>query len=457
MTARWRFAVVVVAAACGGVAAPADAPTGSVRAERASFADARGPWLPLGATLFWAPWGYRHDRERLERELALLARHGVDYIRVLGQVGAPTVDDSWADRPIDPRWTSTSACSGTSAGRCATYDEVIAGLTDLAFDRYGLRVEWTIFGSTAFTPTPASRRELVDRVLKMSVGREHKIIHFEIANEFYHNGFEGADGLEELRALGRYMQERTAILVALSAPRQSDCAVMQRLYAGGVGEVVTEHLSRSIRGPAGVWEPVRAPWTLQACDGLPPLRSSNEPIGPFSSVNAEHDPLRLAMAAAVTYVSGVGAYVLHTGSGIRGGGRADRARGRPPNIGDVPDIDAIFRALRAVRDRLPRDVANWTRFDAAAPNPIVSVHAGAKLVAAYGAHRDGRFVLTPIGVEGVLTLRAHAPLDVEVIDPRTGDRRGGASPGAGGTFEVEGLPAYVVLGRVTSTAAPRTR
>ena len=158
------------------------------------------------------------------------------------------------------------------------------------------------------------------------------------------------------------------------------------------------------------------------------------------------------MAAAVTYVSGVGAYVLHTGSGIRGGGRADRARGRPANIGDVPEIDAIFRALRAVRDRLPRDVANWTRFDASAQNPIVSVQARGTLVAAYGAHRDGRFVLTPIGVQGALTLRAHAPLDLEVIDPRTGDRRADTSVGAGGAFEVEGLAAYLVLGRVTSPA-----
>ena len=456
MTSRWRLAVVLTAAACGGVAT-AGVPTGPVRAERAAFADARGPWLPLGATLFWAPWGYRFDRARLERELALLARNGVDYIRVLGQVGAPDAngDDSWADRPIDPRWTKTSGCRDTAVGACATYDEVIAGLTDLAFDRYGLRVEWTIFGSTAFTPTPASRRALVDRILKMSVGREHKIVHFEIANEFYHNGFEGPEGLAELRGLGRYMQDRTPILIALSASRSAHCEVMQRLYADGVGEVVTVHFDRAAKGPAGEWAPVRRPWALQSCAGLPPLRSSNEPIGPFSSVNADSDPLRLAMGAAVTYVSGVGAYVLHTGAGIRGGGKADRARGRPPNISDVPHIDAIFRALRAVRDRLPRDVANWSRFDAAAANPIVSVQDGRTLVAAYGAHQSGRFVLTPIGVRGALTLRAHAPLELEVLDPRTGDRRGGGSLTAGGTLTVEGLGGYLVLGRVSSSAAAR--
>lgn len=449
MTGRWQLALLLAAVACGS-AATAEAPRGPVRAARAAFADARGPWLPLGTTLFWAPWGYRFDRARLERELALLARNGVDYIRVLGQVGAPSADDSWADRRIDPGWTKTGDCPG-GGGSCAAYDEVIAGLTDLAFDRYGLRVEWTVFGSTALTPTPASRRELVDRMLKMSAGREHKIIHFEIANEFHHNGFEGPQGLAELRTLGRYMQERTSILVALSAARD-DCGAMQRLYADGVGEVVTAHFNRSVNGRAGAWEPVRRPWSLQSCPGLPALRSSNEPIGPFSSVNADGDPLRIAMGAAVTYVSGIGAYVLHTGAGIRGGGKADRARGRPANIGDVPGIDAIFRALRVVRERLPADVANWSRFDAAAANPIVSVQPSDELAGAYGAFHGERFVIAAIGVSGSLTMRAHAPIALELFDPRTGERRAGGSLARGETLSADGLPAYLIVGRTTSPA-----
>ena len=452
MIAPWRVAVVVLAAACGA-AAPLNVPKGPVRAQQAAFADARGPWLSLGATLFWAPWGYRHDRARLERELALLARGGVDYVRVLGQVGAPDDPaDSWADRPIDPRWTTTGACPEAGGAPCASYDEVIAGLTDLAFDRYGLRVEWTIFGSTAFTPTPAARRALVDRMLKMAKGREHKIFHFEIANEFYHNGFEGPEGLTELRELGRYVQDRSSILVALSASRSADCDVMQRLHAGGVGDLVTVHFDRSSKAAAGQWEPVRRPWALQSCTGLPTLRSSNEPIGPFSSVNDERDPLRLAMGAAVTYVSGVGAYVLHTGAGIRGGGRADRSRGRPANVSDVPNIAAILRALRAVRDRLPLDVPNWTRFDAATANPIVSVDNPSTLVAAYGAHHAGRFVITPIGIRGTLTLRAHDRIALEVFDPRTGERRGGGTLQRGDTFSADGLAGYVIAGSVTSSA-----
>jgi hypothetical protein len=215
--------------------------------------------------------------------------------------------------------------------------------------------------------------------------------------------------------------------------------------------LLTEHFPRSTSGPAGVWEPIRAPWALDACKGLPPLRSSNEPIGPFSSVNDERDPLRLGIAAAVTYVSGTGAYVLHTGAGIRGGGRADRKVGRPPDIARVPGIDAILRALQAVRRRLPADVASWRRFDAAAANDLVTARAARSLVAAYGARKDGRFVLVPFGTQGAVTLRAAAAVEVEVFDPRTGERRGGGAIAAGGTLVVDGLPGYIVVGR---TAAP---
>jgi hypothetical protein len=280
-------------------------------------------------------------------------------------------------------------------------------------------------------------------------------MHFEVANEFYQNGFEGSEGMAELRELGRSMQDRTAVLVALSAPRGSDCAVAQGLHAGGVGDMVTQHFDRSDRGPAGAWEPIIGPWKLQACSGLPSLRSSNEPIGPFSSVRAESDPLRLGIAAAVTYVSGVGAYVLHSGAGIRGGGRADRERGRPANIGDVPGIDAIFRALHAVRRRLPADVANWQRFDATAANGIITVDPPDTVAGAFGAHRGDRFVLTAVGAEGRLTLRATAAVEVEIVDPRTGERRTGGPLSAGASLSVGGLPAYLILGRITAKGGAR--
>ncbi|HXW03727.1 MAG TPA: hypothetical protein VD833_00730 [Vicinamibacterales bacterium] len=425
-------------------------PSGIVRGRGEAFADDRGPFLALGATLFWGPWGYKFDRARLDRHLQFLSERGVDYVRVLGQVGRPDSDsdDSWSDRPIDPRWRD--ACTGSSSAppSCGTYDEVIAGFTDLAFDRYGLRVEWTIFGGTGFTPTPESRLALVDRLLAMSKGREHKIMHFEVANEFYHNGFEGPEGLAELRRLGRHLQERTMVPVALSAPRGSNCSVMQQLYAGGIGELVTEHFDRS--GEDGGWAAVQSAWELQFCEGLPPLRSSNEPIGPFSSVRAEADPVRLAMSAAVAYVSGIGAYVLHTGPGIRGGGQVDLERGRPADIWAVPDIDRILSALGVVTRTLPPDVPTWSRRRVGRADPVVLLAGSSGPVKGYIALQDRRFVMTPLALEGPLTIEARVAADVSVVHPESGAVLYRGSLEAGERTTVAGSPAYLVLGEAKS-------
>jgi hypothetical protein len=94
--------------------------SGPVHLEGRSLVDDGGAFHALGATLMWATWGYKNDRARLEENLAFLAAHGFDYIRVLGVVGDPQNPDFWDGREADWRWPD--------------YDDVIAGLTDLAFD-----------------------------------------------------------------------------------------------------------------------------------------------------------------------------------------------------------------------------------------------------------------------------------------------------------------------------------
>lgn len=439
-------AVVALAVVfASGAAQPPPRAGGIVHGRGASFVDDRGPFLALGATLFWGPWGYKFDRARLERTLQFLAEHDVDYVRVLGQVGTPDdPDDSWSDRPIDPRWDDPCPASGKAPPTCGTYDEVIAGFTDLAYDRYGVRVEWTIFGGIGFTPTRESRVALVDRMIAMAKGREHKIMHFEIANEFYQNGFDGREGLEELRRLGKRLQDRTRVLVALSEPPQSDCGVLQRMYAGGVGEVVTEHFTRSDADDG--WAAVRAPWKLQACRGLPRLRSNNEPAGPFSSVRAEGDPLWLAMSAAATYASGMGAYVLHTGPGVRGGGRADLKLGRPADIQAVPEIGRIFAGLNTVRRLLPADLPQWPRRLASPQDPIRLRSRESGAVTAFTAMRGRRFVILPLAIDGALVLHARVAVDLQVVDPVSGDTRFNGTLAASGTATVDGLAAYIVTG-----------
>jgi hypothetical protein len=174
---------------------------GNVRADGRAVADDSGPFNALGATLFWGAWAYKFDRPRLERNLDTLSAAGIDYVRVLGSVGGA----SWEDRETDPRWPD--------------YDQIIAGMTDLAYDRYGMRVQWTLFGGAPFTASAASRTALVDRFAKLAQGREHKIFAFEIANEAWQNGFRGAGGVLELRNLATRLNGKTGVLVALSSPQ----------------------------------------------------------------------------------------------------------------------------------------------------------------------------------------------------------------------------------------------
>ncbi len=281
--------------------------TGQVRADGRAVADAGGAFNALGATFFWGAWAYKSDRVRLERNLEALSAAGVDYVRVLGSVGGA----SWEDRQADPRWPD--------------YDAIIAGMTDLAYDRYGLRVQWTLFGGAPFTPSGPSREALVDRFAALARGREHKIFAFEIANEAWQNGFAGPEGLAELRRLGQRLSEKTTVLVALSSPAgEAACAT----YAGSGADAMTLHYERGF-GPEGPLEPLRRPWSFpgaydRACKGqLPSIVLNNEPIGPESSVRQDDSPSRIAAGYVMTFLAGNAAYVLHSGPGIRGGGAAD--------------------------------------------------------------------------------------------------------------------------------------
>src|SRR4051812_23526199 len=58
-----------------------------VRVEGHSLVDDRGPFLGLGASYFTALVRAKHDRPRLESDLAFLSRSGFNYIRVFSMLG----------------------------------------------------------------------------------------------------------------------------------------------------------------------------------------------------------------------------------------------------------------------------------------------------------------------------------------------------------------------------------
>src|SRR5687767_12123481 len=46
--------------------------SGTVKLANRTFVDDQGPFLGFGTTLFWAHWGYIHDRPKLEAHLKFL-------------------------------------------------------------------------------------------------------------------------------------------------------------------------------------------------------------------------------------------------------------------------------------------------------------------------------------------------------------------------------------------------
>ena len=406
------------------------AKAGQVRADGRAVADAAGPFNALGATLFWGAWAYKFDRARLERNLESLRAADIDYVRVLGSVGGA----SWKDRQTDPRWPD--------------YDAIIAGMTDLAYDRYGLRVQWTLFGGAPFTPSGASREALVDRFASLARGREHKIFAFEIANEAWQNGFAGPEGLAELRRLGQRLNEKTTVLVALSSPATgAACAT----YAASGADAMTLHYARGF-GREGPLQPLRRPWSFpgaydRACKGqLPPIVLNNEPIGPESSVRQDDSPSRIAAGYVMTFLAGNAGYVLHSGPGIRGGGAADvssRLR-RHAHFDELPSFKPIAVALRAAKQYLPPGLANWTRH---APDATTAPLQG--FDGLYTAASGGNFVALAAGIKQPVIVRAHIKAAIEIRELATGKVVKSLKVSPGDSIELGGYEELLIIARGT--------
>jgi hypothetical protein len=410
--------------------------TGLVGLSGNSLVDDGGPFNAVGATMMWAAWGYKFDKERLEQNLEFLSQNGFHYVRALGVVGHPSEEDYWDGREIDWHWPD--------------YADVIAGLTDLAFDKYGLRVEWTLIGDGQKNiPDKTDRYALIDTFVAMSQGREEKIIHFELANEAWQNGFEGDQGLADLRELTMYMKGATDILVAASAPVGVSCSDWQAVYSGDVADLATIHFDRDIHQAEGSWRPVHLPWGLEECDGIP-VGSNNEPIGPGASVNTEDDPLRLASAAISTFVSNLPLYVFHSGAGVRG----------DQNLWDMAGANAFAHVTEIV----PADLASWQRKDptwADAPLRFFAGEGGmlysdvpwmdlgapeSGVVRAYGSVKDDRFFVFPIGILNEVVLEARQAVAFDVVDPISGQVVSHHDLAAGEQMTLGGGEAFVLAG-----------
>ena len=389
------------------------------------------PKIVLGASLFKAAWAYKYDRAWLESELEFLALHGFDAIRVLGVVGDPTKSDYWDGREIDWRWPD--------------YGQTIAGVTDLAYDQFGLRVQWTIFADAQETiPREEDRARLVERFIAMSRGREEKILAFEVANEFFKNGFEGATGLRQLGRFAKRLNEATPVPVAISAHRRELCG----LYAQGVADFASMHFDHEL--PYAAWAAVDRPWPearrrppFAPCPSLPAIASNNEPRGPGSSVVSRSDPVQLVLSAVNTWLAGLPVYIFHSGPGVRDDPRHE-TRLRPKHFDELPGAEKLFAGLAEARAYVPEDLPGWRSIGAAdAEYPFDVI--GRRAVA-LGAARDGRFIvaISDLHVESRFTARRR--MDVVVLDPLTGEPAQEKSLEKGDSLFVKGAAA-VITGR----------
>jgi hypothetical protein len=394
--------------------------TGRVRVDGHALADEGGPFLGLGVSYFTALWRCKHDRARLEADLSFLSRQGFNYYRMLSMVGH---HPGWDGREIAP--ISFTRRDGKRIEAWPDYWQQLKDLVDLAYDKHGMRTQITVFADAQLMPDKAARVKHMRRIIEEVVpGREHKIILIEVANEAWQNGFPEDEGVADLREFAKYLGDRTEVPVAITSnhdwPELGSTKGFEQVYRGSAADVATWHFSRDRRTDDG-WKPVYDCWDFGDVPGLPPA-SSNEPIGPGSSVNAERDPIKLVMAAAFAYAAKLPMYVFHSEAGVFGRGRFQ----------DMPGVDRYRHVLRL----LPPDLPNWERNDGKAARAPLTVFAGGQrdrywpevkgakdgCVRNAGGRKGDRFVCVPIGIRpGGLEVEARQAVEFSAHDSLTGE------------------------------------
>lgn len=417
---------------------------GRVRVVGHSLVDGGGPFLGLGASYFTALWRCKHDPPRLESDLEFLSRQGFNSYRMLSMVGWYA---AWEGREIAP--VAFTARDGRRVAAWTDYWRQFAKLVDLAYDRYGLRTQITVFADAQLMPDKGDRIEHLRRLIaEVVAGREHKILLIEVANEAWQNGFPGDEGVADLREFARYLGERTEVPIAITSnhdwPELGSSKGFEQVYAGGVADLATWHFSRDRRTDEG-WKPVYDCWDFGDRPGLPPV-VSNEPIGPGSSVSAENDPVRLVAAAAFAYAAKLPAYIFHSEAGVFGKSRFE----------ETPGIDRFGAVLRL----LPNDLPAWERNDSKQPEAPFTVFAGGSsdryrpevksardgCVRNVGSRKGDRFVCVPIGIgpDGLMLQARHA-LAFTAYDPLTGKEVTAAALAAGERVTLPPGPGALLL------------
>jgi hypothetical protein len=390
-----------------------DEQSGVVHAEHKALVDDRGPFNVVAVSFFWLLWGLKFDRERTIRNLDYCL--GADVLRIFCCVGQP--GDSWQDRIIDPNWPD--------------FQDVLA---DALYEMKvrGMRALVTIFADvTQNVPNESSRTAHVDRVLQVLLQHPECVCNVAISNEGI-----GFDGTSEINRHVARVQQQSAFLCS------GLCSVEEP-----PATVFAARTERKTTGDGGMWEHTEQPYDLKDTHLV---ASDEEPIGPQSSVAEDDDPLRNTAHAVCAWVCRAPIYCYHCGAGIRGGGQADLDRGRHANFFDQPSFAPTLQMLRAARDFLPGDLAQWSnvchsnpRYEGIYPfatGPLQPFDpsgwflksyanlenraAGRRLEQRRAGGRyatraaSGRFVCWFTKIEKDIPLQAYAPMTFDVYDMR---------------------------------------
>jgi len=427
-----------------------------VRLAGKSLCDNEGPFLGLGASYFQALRRAKFDRTRLNSDLALLAEKGFNYVRILSMV-------NWDGLEIAPVSFTNSA--GNPVQGWPDYWQQFRDLLDLVA-QHNLRTEVTVFADAQYVmPSKSARQAHLDGILANIAGREHKIIHLEVANEAWQNGFPGAQGAADLREFTQYLADRTSVPVAITSNDDTSDAGIAALYTGSAADLATVHFSRDIRTIEGGWLPVRDCYRVGNLPGVPPV-SSNEPIGPGSSVSSESDPIKLCAAAVFAYIANLPAYVYHSRAGVYG-----YVNSRPPLGGEVRfENTAGINAYQHLRQLLPPDLASWVRNDGLESSAPFTVFCNGQAnrywpdvssptngcIRNIGSIKGRQFVCFPMGIlGGGVTLQARRPVRFQVFNPLTGEVVSNLTLNVGSQVTLpQGPGAWILKGSFLDVNAP---
>lgn len=305
---------------------PNQARRGVVRLDGRAVRDDDGLHHYLGITFFWALYGWKFERDRMLQNLDWIASRGFDYARILGEV-------DWQGREIDPMWPD--------------YEEVLAQTADAMYER-GIRAQLSIVGGVQ-----PDHVDLTEKVGRVVASRPEKFVYLEAANEYYRS-----DKLTEAQLIWMVsrLKELVPNLLALSAPKPGIVGELERwakLSAMVGAQVLPFHTDRNESDAH--WRQVRQAYDFHLAQGT---GSDQEGPGSQSSGGQLEDPRQQAIKRFLAHGAGAGFYTWHAGAGVQG--VAIPSLGRPANLWETPNADAIVGALHVVEAHMPEGFQNWS-------------------------------------------------------------------------------------------------